>query len=268
MEESFETYRPYLFSIAYRMLGSAMDAEDMVQETYIRASAPPKEPIRSLKAYLTTIISRLCMNQLDLAHRKRELYVGPWLPEPILTATASEADDPEAHVETAESISLAFLVLLEQFQPFERAVFLLREVFEYEFAEIAAILGKSEAACRRSFSRSKQHLSQHRPRFPSSPQAHRQLLTSYMQAVQTGEMGALEHMLAEDVTLWADAGGKIKQAALRPISGRDAVMRFSLGTRRFLPEGSQMEIAEVNGQAAIIFRTSGQAFLVLAIEVE
>src|SRR5690349_9867109 len=268
MVEAFESYRSYLFAIAYRMLGSAMDAEDMVQETYLRYQGTQPETIHSLKAFLTTIITRLCMDQLQLARRKRELYVGPWLPEPILTGASGEVADPQERVDTEETISLAFLLLLEQLQPFERAVFLLREVFEYEFAEIADILGKSEAACRRSFSRAKQHLSQHRPRFPSSPQAHRQLLTSYMQAVQTGEMGALEHMLAEDVTLWADAGGKIKQAALRPISGRDAVMRFSLGTRRFLPEGSQMEIAEVNGQAAIIFRTSGQAFLVLAIEVE
>jgi RNA polymerase sigma-70 factor, ECF subfamily len=208
------------------------------------------------------------MDQLQLARRKRELYIGPWLPEPILTATSGEGVDPQQRVETEESISLAFLLLLEQLQPFERAVFLLREVFEYEFAEIASILGKSEAACRRSFSRAKQHLSQHRPRFPSTPQAHRQLLNSYMQAVQTGEMGSLEHLLAEDVTLWADAGGKIKQAALRPISGRDAVARFSMGTRRFLPQDSQAEIAEVNGQPATIFRSGGKVFLVLAIEID
>ena len=202
--ESFESYRSYLFAIAYRMLGSAMDAEDMVQETYLRYQGTPPEAIHSLKkAYLTTIITRLCMDQLQLARRKRELYVGPWLPEPILTASSDEVADPQERVDTEESISLAFLLLLEQLQPFERAVFLLREVFEYEFAEIASILGKSEAACRRSFSRAKQHLSQHRPRFPPSPQAHRQLLIGYMQAVQTGEMGALEHMLAEDVTLWA-----------------------------------------------------------------
>src|SRR5215472_12669172 len=268
MVESFESYRSYLFAIAYRMLGSAMDAEDMVQETYLRYRNTPPETIRSLKAYLTTIITRLCMDQLQLARRKRELYVGPWLPEPILTATSDEVADPQERVDTEESISLAFLLLLEQLQPFERAVFLLREVFEYEFAEIASILGKSEAACRRSFSRAKQHLSQHRPRFPSSPQAHRQLLSSYMQAVQTGEMSALEHMLAEDVTLWADAGGKVKQAALRPINGRDAVARFSMGTRRFLPQDYQMEMAEVNGQPATIFRSNGRAFLVLAIEVE
>jgi RNA polymerase sigma-70 factor, ECF subfamily len=194
--------------------------------------------------------------------------VGPWLPEPILTATTPESDGPEKRVETEESISLAFLVLLEQLQPFERAVFLLREVFEYEFVEIATMLGKSESACRRSFSRAKKHLSEHRPRFPSSPQTHRQLLTGYFQAVKTGEMTTLTNLLSEGVTLWADAGGKIKQAALRPITGRDAVARFSLGTVRFLPEDYLMEMAEVNGLPAVIIRTGGRALLVLTIEVE
>jgi RNA polymerase sigma-70 factor (ECF subfamily) len=268
MEETFESYRPYLFSVAYRMLGSAMDAEDMVQETYLRSSAPPKEPIRSLKAYLTTILTRLCIDQLHLARRKRELYVGPWLPEPILTATAAEAADPEQRVEAEESISLAFLVLLEQLQPFERAVFLLREVFEYEFAEIAAILGKSEAASRRSFSRAKQHLRAQRPRFPVAPQTHRQLLSGYFQAVQQGEMAPLMSMLAENVTLWTDGGGKTQTAALRPIHGRDAVARMSLGSRRFWPEGYCAEVAEVNGQPAMIIRAEEQAFAVVTIDVE
>jgi len=266
--ESFESYRPYLFSIAYRMLGSAMDAEDMVQETYLRYQTTPAEPIRSLKAYLTTIIIRLCMDQLQLARRKREVYVGPWLPEPILTTTTSSSGDPAELVDREESISLAFLVLLEQLQPFERAVFLLREVFEYAFAEIASMLGKSEAACRRSFSRAKQHLKEHRPRFPASPETHRELLSGYFQAVETGEMTALQNLLAEEVTLWADSGGKVKGAALRPISGRDAVARFSVGTKRFLPEDYRVEMAEVNRQPALIFRTGDQALLVLTIEVE
>ncbi len=268
MVESFETYRSYLFAIAYRMLGSAMDAEDMVQETYLRYQTTPPETIVSLKAFLTTILTRLCMDQLHLARRKRELYVGPWLPEPILTEATPESADPEKRVETEESISLAFLVLLEQLQPFERAVFLLREVFEYEFAEIASMLGKSEAACRRSFSRAKKHLAKHRPRFPPSPQIHRQMLTSYLQAAQNGEMSALTDLLAEEVTLWADGGGKTKRAALRPITGRDAVARFSLGTVRFLPENYRVELAEVNGQPAVIIRTGGRALLVLTIEVE
>ena len=129
--ESFETYRPYLFSIAYRMLGSAMDAEDLVQETYLRSQATEPATIRSLKAFLTTIICRLCMDQLQLARRKREVYVGPWLPEPILTATTAATEDPAERVEREESISLAFLALLEELQPFERAVFLLHEIFDW-----------------------------------------------------------------------------------------------------------------------------------------
>jgi RNA polymerase sigma-70 factor (ECF subfamily) len=266
--ESFESYRPYLFAIAYRMLGSVMDAEDMVQETYLRYQTTPAEPIRSLKAYLTTIIVRLCMDQLQLAHRKRELYVGPWLPEPILTTTLSSSGDPAERVDMEESISLAFLVLLEQLQPFERAVFLLREVFEYPFTEISSMLGKSEAACRRSFSRAKQHLKEHRPRFPASPETHRELLSGYFQAVENGEMTALENLLAEEVTLWADSDGKVKAAALRPISGRNAVARFSVGTKRFLPKDYHMEITQVNGQAALIIRAGDQALFVLTIEVD
>ncbi len=173
-----------------------MDAEDMVQETYLRYQTTPPQTIHSLKAYLTTILTRLCMDQLQLARRKREVYVGPWLPEPILTTATSDAADPEKRVETQESISLAFLVLLEQLQPFERAVFLLREVFEYDFAEIATMLDKSEAACRRSFSRAKKHLSEHRPRFPASRETHRQLLSGYFQAVETGETTALMNLLS------------------------------------------------------------------------
>ena len=229
MDESFESYRSYLFAIAYRMLGSAMDAEDMVQETWVRYQATPPETIRSLKAYLTTILTRLCMDQLQLAHRKREQYIGPWLPEPILTpetTVMAETGDPERRVDLEESVSLAFLILLEQLQPFERAVFLLREVFAYEFAEIAAMLGKTEAACRRSFSRAKLHLQAHRPRFPASPDTHRQLLTGFFQAAQGGDMATLTGMLAEEVTLWADGGGKARGAATRPVLGRDAVTRY------------------------------------------
>ena len=266
--ESFETYRTYLFSIAYRMLGSAMDAEDMVQETYIRYQTAQQETIHSLKAYLTTILVRLCMDQLDLARRKREVYVGPWLPEPILTATDAEVADPQKRVETEESISLAFLVLLEQLKPFERAVFLLREVFEYEFVEIATILGKSEAACRRSFSRARLHLREHRPRFPASRQTQQQLLDSYVQAVETGDMQNLMSLLSEDVVLWTDSGGKIKTAAFRPITGRDAVARFSVGTKRFRPQDHYAKMAEVIGQPAVLLCSGDHVFSVLTIEVE
>jgi RNA polymerase sigma-70 factor, ECF subfamily len=268
--ESFETYRPYLFSIAYRMLGSAMDAEDLVQETYLRSQGMPPETIRSLKAFLTTIITRLCVDQLQLARRKREQYMGPWLPEPILTTETAETGDPQERVDMQESVSLAFLVLLEQLQPFARAVFLLREVFAYEFAEIATMLEKSEAACRRSFSRAKQHLVDRRPRFKPAPETHRHLLTSFLQAVQSGEMTTLTKLLSENVIMWTDGGGSAssRTAALRPIHGRDAVARMSLGTKRFWPENARFELREVNGQAALIGRVGGRAWTVLALDVE
>jgi RNA polymerase sigma-70 factor (ECF subfamily) len=272
MMESFETYRSYLFSIAYRMLGSAMDAEDMVQETYLRYQTTPPETIISLKAFLTTILTRLCMDQLHLARRKREQYIGPWLPEPIITAGTSELAKVEERVDAYESISLAFLVLLEQLQPLERAVFLLREVFEYEYVEIATFLGKSEVACRQSFSRAKKHLGDHRPRFPASPDTQKQLLTGFMQAVQAGEMTPLMNLLAEDVTFWADGGGKVKGAAMHQIAGRVAVARFILESspifRRSLPEDAQVELAEVNRQPALIIRAGAHALFVLTIEVE
>jgi RNA polymerase sigma-70 factor (ECF subfamily) len=266
--ESFETYRSYLFAIAYRMLGSAMDAEDMVQETYLRYQATPPETIRSLKAFLTTILTRLCMDQLQLARRQREQYVGPWLPEPLLTGPASESDDLAERVETDETISLAFLLLMEELQPIERAVFLLREVFEYDYAEIATFLGKSEVACRQWFSRAKKHLADHRPRFPASPETHKQLLSGFFEAVQDGNIAPLMDALAENVTLWADGGGIVKGAALNPIVGRDEVIRYGLRTRHFLPEGYRVEWGEVNGQPAVIVRGGERAFLIMTIEVE
>lgn len=269
MAESFEAYRPYLFSIAYRMLGSAMDAEDMVQETYLRYRATPPESILSLKAFLTTVLTRLCVDQLHLARRQRETYLGPWLPEPIIASDARTLASPEDRVDREESVSLAFLVLLEELQPVERAVFLLREVFEYDYAEIATLLGKSEMACRQAFSRAKKHLAARRPRFPASPETHRQILGGFLRAVQAGDMTALMSMLSEDVTLYADGGGKVKGAATRPVAGRLAVARFSVGaTRRFLPEGYRVEVAQVNGQPAIVIRGDERAYLVVAIEVE
>src|SRR5436190_2050013 len=229
--DQFEEYRSLMFSIAYRMLGSAMDAEDMVQETYLRYQGTPPETITSHKAFLTTIISRLSMDQLHLARRKREQYLGPWLPEPIITVEAPELAQVEERVDTYESISLAFL---------------LREVFEYDYAEIASFLGKSEVACRQWFSRAKKHLGDHRPRFPASPETQKQLLTGFLRAVNAGEMTSLMSLLAEDVTFWGDGGGKVKGAATHPITGRVAVARFFLETgslfRSALPEDFRVEL--------------------------
>ncbi len=267
--DSFETFRRYLFAIAYRMLGSAMDAEDMVQETYLRYQASPPQDIRSLKAYLTTILVRLCVGQLELAYRQREMYLGPWLPEPISTGTVLPPGNSEEHIDMVESLSVAFLVLLEQLQPMERAVFLLREVFEYDYPEIASFLGKSETACRQSFSRARKHLAEHRPRFPAAPEVHQQLLTGFLQVVQAGDMSALMDMLTEDVTLWADSAGKVRGAAIHPVLGREAVARFAMGANtRFLPENYRIEFGVVNYQPAVIIRAEGRTLLVLTIDVE
>jgi RNA polymerase sigma-70 factor (ECF subfamily) len=194
------------------------------------------------------------------------------LPEPLLTAEDPELVQVEEHVDMYESISLAFLILLEQLQPAERAVFLLREVFEYDYAEIAAFLGKSEVTCRQLFSRAKKHLGDRRPRFPASPETQRQLLTGFHQAVRSGEMTALMNLMAEEVTLWGDGGGKVPGAATHPITGREAVARFFLETgsvfRRSLPQGSHVELAEVNGQPALITRAGSHPLAVLTIEVE
>jgi RNA polymerase sigma-70 factor (ECF subfamily) len=159
-------------------------------------------------------------------------------------------------------------VLLEELQPVERAVFLLHEVFEYDYGEIAAFVGKSEAACRQSFSRAKKHLAERRPRFGVSPQVHRQLLESFMRAAQTGELGSLMQLLSEDVTLWADSGGKVRGAALVPVSGQAAVAAFVLSTGRFAPAAYRLEVVEVNHQPAMLVRTPDSVFLVLSIEVE
>ena len=270
--ESFESYRSYLFAIAYRMLGSAMDAEDMVQETYLRYQSTPKDSIHSLKAFLTTIISRLCVDQLHLARRTREQYLGPWLPEPIITADNLQLSSPEERVDREESISLAFLLMLEQLQPVERAVFLLREVFEYEYEEIASFLGKSEVACRQWFSRAKKHLTDHRPRFQASPETQRRLLLSFQHALQEGEMTPFMNILAEDVTFWADGGGKVKGVAIHRLFGRDEVVRFILSNapifRSTLPADAYAELAEVNGQPALVTRAGERAFAVLSIDVE
>jgi RNA polymerase sigma-70 factor, ECF subfamily len=269
--ESFETYRPYLFSVAYRILGSAMDAEDMVQETFLRFQKTPPETIVSPKAFLTTIITRLCMDQLHLARKQREVYPGPWLPEPILTESRAEVMGPEASLDMEESVSLAFLILLEQLQPVERAVFLLREVFDYEYAEIATILGKSGVACRQWFSRAKKHLAEHRPRFPVAVDAHRQLLTSFFQAVQGGKLDELTHILADDVTFWADGGGKVRGAASQPLAGRAVVAEFILGTGRIfresLPSDAVASLVDVNGQPSLVIRSGPRALSVVTIEV-
>jgi len=265
--DTFETYGPLLFSIAYRMLGSAMEAEDMVQEAYLRYQGTPPDSIQSPKAFLSTIVTRLCLNQLESARAKRETYIGPWLPEPLLTDGAA-FPSPAGHLITQESISMAFLVLLETLTPLERAVFLLREVFDYDYAEIAEIIGKEEAACRQLFSRAKKHIAEHRPRFKASPEAHQQMIARFVEAAYAGEMDGLMNLLAEDVTLWTDGGGKARGAATRPVHGREAVATFLLASTRLVnEEATSLDTAEINGEPGVIVREYGKPIVAMTFEV-
>jgi len=272
VSDPFEDHRPLLLAIAYRMLGSAMDAEDIVQEAYLRYRAMAPGTFHSPRAFLTTMVTRLCLNQLASARAQREAYIGIWLPEPILTGERTALDmlvpSPEQDAELHESLSLAFLVLLEQLTPIERAVFLLREVFDYTYGEIAAIVEKEEAACRQIFSRARKHIAAGRPRFKSTSEHHRALLSRFMQAVSTGQLDALTSLLADDVTMWADGGGKARGGATRPLHGRIAVAQFVLASTRYLPDDAHTEIAEVNGQPAAILRVGQHAVLAIAVEVD
>lgn len=258
----FEAHRPLLFAIAYRMLGSVSDAEDIVQEAYLRYQAVPPQQVAAPKAFLSTVVTRLCLNHLQSARQQRETYIGPWLPEPLPTDARAE---PDSRAELHESLSLAFLVLLEQLTPLERAVFLLHEVFDYPHAEVAAILGKEEAACRKTFSRAKRHIAAGRPRFTPAPETHRQLLAQFMRAVSSGDLDGLRGLLAEDVSLWADGGGKVRGALNHPLHGRDAVARFLTSSARFAAEPLQGDVAEVNGEPALVLRAAGATRLVVSI---
>jgi RNA polymerase sigma-70 factor (ECF subfamily) len=262
--QQFETYRPLMFAIAYRMLGTAMEAEDIVQEAYLRYQAAQSQTIESPKAFLSTVVTRLCLNHLQSARSQRETYIGPWLPEPVLTDDGA-LGSPTKRAELHESISLAFLTLLERLTPVERAVFLLREVFDYEYGEIADILDKEESACRQLFSRAKKHIAEHRPRFKPSREEHRQMLDRFMKAVGAGELDGLMQLLADDVTMWADGGGKARGAATRPLHGREAVATFVLASTRFLTASYCAEVADVNGEPAAILRADGRAVLVLSV---
>ncbi len=266
--DPFEEYRSLLFAIAYRMLGSAMEAEDIVQEAYLRYCATPPESIRTLKSFLTTIVHHLCIDHLRSAQVQRENYVGPWLPEPILTGDGLSMVSPLHQIIDQESISMAFLVLLESLSPLERAVFLLREVFDYEYAEIAQITERDEAACRQLFSRAKKHINKNRPRFPASPEAHAKMVGHFMEACTAGDIDGLMSLLAEDVTTWIDGGGKVAVTANQPVQGRDKVARGIISHLSRTPEGMTAEVIEVNGLAALLVRVKGQITSLVTLEVE
>jgi RNA polymerase sigma factor (sigma-70 family) len=223
MTHDIEALRPYLFSIAYRMLGNASEAEDMVQETFLRFYAGMHGEIASPKAYLATVITRLCLDELKSARVTRAAYHGPWLPEPVLTADL--APGPEEQAEHRDDVSLAFLVLLERLTPEERAAFVLREAFDYRYDEIADVLQKSNAASRKLVQRARERVDAPRRDAPVSHGDHRRLTERFLDAARRGEIQRLEEMLAADVTYWMD-GGRQARASRRPIHGRNSVARL------------------------------------------
>ena len=260
--EVFEHYRVLLFSIAYRMTGSASDAEDLVQETYLRYQANESSEIVSLKAYLTTILTHLALDYLKSARLVREQYIGTWLPEPILTS--EDGGFPLADLEQQEALSLAFLRLLEVLSPPERAVFLLHEVFDYPFRDIGSILSKSPAHCRQIFHRARQALQDKRARFEPEQQRQRQLLLSFLSASRAGDMAALTSLLAQDAISWSDGGGKV-QTNLKPIRGKLAVARFWLSVTRKTPGPLVETEAQINGSPAFLLWNEGRLAGVLSL---
>ncbi|MBX3206186.1 MAG: RNA polymerase sigma-70 factor [Labilithrix sp.] len=260
---SFEEHRRYLFAIAYRMLGSAADADDMVQEAYVRWEATDPSAIRSPRAFLATVVTRLCLDRLKDAHTSRVDYVGPWLPEPIRT----EADDAPDVVAAAESISQAFLVLLESLTPLERAVHLLHEVFDYSHDEIAGILDRDAATCRKLLERARKDIVARRPRFAPSKETHRALVGSFAAAVVNGDVAALERLLVEDAQAVSDGGGKAA-AARKPVVGRAAVAKFYGGLARLAVDGTSVDIIDVNGWPAMVVRVNDAVFSVTQVETD
>ena len=267
--EVFNTDRPLLFSIAYRMLGSASDAEDVLQDAWLRYRSADETTIRSPKAFATTIVTRLCLDRLKSARAAREKYVGPWLPEPVLT---SEVERPDSVLQRAESVTLAFLVLLETLSPEERAVFLLKEIFEYAHSEIAEMLGTTIDNSRQLLHRAKARLAEARPRLSGTAQSRRAVAERFARAFASGDASALTALLAGDVDMWSDGGGKVS-AARRPLVGRDEVLNFLIGVQRTaqnagLTEDATLAIEDVNSEPALVLRVGQRLESVFVLSIE
>lgn len=261
--ETFQQHRDYLFAIAYRMLGTASDADDVLQEAWLRSRAGD-EALENPRGWLVTVVTRLCLDRLRELKRRREDYIGTWLPEPLLTRPETQ---PETRAELAESVSLAFLTLLETLNPVERAVFLLRQVFSYDYPEIAAVVEKSESNCRQLFHRAQQHVDARRPRFDASPEAQGRIVQAFVQAAGSGDMKAMLALLKDDVALYSDGGGKAL-AAINPLHGAQTVASFFIGLAARTPPDLRAETAVVNGHVALLLYEGAGITTVMILESE
>ncbi|APC35037.1 RNA polymerase subunit sigma-24 [Nocardiopsis dassonvillei] len=266
-QQVFHRHRNLLFSVAYRVLGTAADAEDAVQDTWVKWSAADRSQVADPKAYLTRIVSNLALEQLRSTRRKRETYVGLWLPEPILTS----GDAAEA-VTDAESVSMAMLVVLETLSPLERAVFVLKEVFGFSHAEIAEAVERSEAAVRQAAHRAREHVRARRPRFTADRSRRREVTERFFAAATGGDISALMELLSPDVTLWTDGGGKVRQA-MRPVVGASTVASWfaAIGTVTYQgvePADMRAELVEVNGGPGVVFSGSDRVIATVTFDFD
>ncbi|WP_406064569.1 RNA polymerase sigma-70 factor [Micromonospora sp. NBC_00860] len=263
-EQVFHSHRNLLFSVAYRILGSAADAEDAVQDAWIRWSSADRSQVADPKAYLARIVSNLAMQHLRSARHHRETYVGPWLPEPVLTDADAVTD--------AESVSMAMLVVLETLSPLERAVFVLREVFDFSHAEIAVAVERSEAAVRQTARRAREHVRDQRPRFTADRSQQRGVTERFLAASTGGDINTLLELLSPDVTLWTDGGGKVRQA-LRPIRGAEKVAAWfaaisTVPYQGVAPHDMHAALVEINGAPGLVFSGAGRVVATLSFDVD
>lgn len=267
---TFQSLRPHLFSVAYRMLSSAMEAEDVVQDAWLRASSAP-EDLASARAWLTTVVTRLCLDRLKSARTRREEYVGPWLPEPVPTEAVETAEDVVAR---RESVTMAFLVLLETLTPAERAAFLLREIFDGDYAEVAGVLEITPTAARQLVHRAKTRLAEGRPRFEAPPERQKEIVSRFLEAVRVGDLTLLQRYLAEDVEFAADGGGKAP-AARRRVIGADHVGRLMISLWHKWaasvdpsPDAWQMKVSSINGEPALVVYLYGRVDTVFVFSTD
>ncbi|MEU5025769.1 RNA polymerase sigma-70 factor [Streptomyces milbemycinicus] len=266
-QQVFNEHRKLLFSVAYRILGVAADAEDAVQDAWIKWSAADRSQVADPKAYLTRIVSNVALARLRSTQHKRETYVGPWLPEPILTI-----GDTAETVADAESVSMAMLVVLETLSPLERAVFVLREVFDFSHAEIAEAVERSEVAVRQAAHRAREHVRARRPRFTADRGRQREVTERFLAAATGGDVNALMELLSPDVTLWTDGGGKVRQA-LRPVVGAATVAAWfaaigSVTYQGIEPADMKVELVEVNGGPGVVFSGPGRVIATVTFDFD
>ena len=263
--EDFERHRGHLTGLGYRMLGSLAEAEDLVQEAYLRWHAADRSAVEDARAYLSRIMTRLCLDHLKSARVRREKYVGPWLPEPVLDDEALAAD---AESELADDLSVALLLALERLSPLERAAFLLHDVFDMEFARVAEVRERSESACRQLAARARAHVQDSPPRFTVSREDSTRLAEAFLTATRTGDARALTRLLAEDAVLHSDGGGK-RPAALRPIAGREKIIRFFVGlaAKADLAGAYVYTPARINGQPGYVVAEPDGSVTSVALEL-